>query len=310
MSIILYEFYTKEVSSKAVINARSALSEKMKRTVLTQEVLSVLMNTSLPLPWSHVVSKVEEMVLRMQFSGYNKRFRYHVVDSAIKAYKVRQEAERDGERPLHRPKGWSTEEREKQRAMKKDHWYKKGGAEAVIFVPATLFSQLQKSYMEQIKNQEFKIKVIEKSGKTLKQILQRSDPFRPRKCARDNCFVCQSNGRGPCTRHGVTYDIKCQGCESVYVGETARNAYTRGNEHMECMKKDRERSALWKHCVEKHDAEQQDFKMSVIGVYDNDAMLRQLAESVRINKISGELLMNSKKEWIFFNLPRAVIEET
>ena len=79
---------------------------------------------------------------------------------------------------------------------------------------------------------------------------------------------------------------------------------------MECMKKDRERSALWKHCVEKHDAEQQDFKMSVIGVYDNDAMLRQLAESVRINKISGELLMNSKKEWIFFNLPRAVIEET
>ena len=55
----------------------------------------MLMNTSLPLPWSHVVSKVEEMVLRMQFSGYNKRFRYQVVDSAIKACKVRQEAERD-----------------------------------------------------------------------------------------------------------------------------------------------------------------------------------------------------------------------
>ena len=68
-------FCTKDVSSKAVINARSAVSEKSKRTVLTQEVLRVLLNTSTLLPWSNVVKKVEEMTLRMQFSGYSKRFR-------------------------------------------------------------------------------------------------------------------------------------------------------------------------------------------------------------------------------------------
>ena len=47
------------------------------------------------------MEKVEEMVLRMQYLGYNKKFRYEVVDSVIKAYRERQEAELKGERPIH-----------------------------------------------------------------------------------------------------------------------------------------------------------------------------------------------------------------
>jgi len=44
VSVIMYEFHSKSMASKAVINARSALSWSTKRTVLTQEVLRVLMN--------------------------------------------------------------------------------------------------------------------------------------------------------------------------------------------------------------------------------------------------------------------------
>ena len=44
VSVIMYEFHSKCMASKAVINARSALSWSTKRTVLTQEVLRVLMN--------------------------------------------------------------------------------------------------------------------------------------------------------------------------------------------------------------------------------------------------------------------------
>ena len=46
--------------------------------------------------------------------------------------------------------------------------------------------------------------------------------------------------------------------------------------------------------------------MNVTGVYGNDAMMRQISESIRIRK-DGE--MNNKKEWNCFNLPRAVIEK-
>ena len=41
------------------------------------------------------------MVLRMQYSGYDKKFRYEVVDSALKAYRARQETELKGERLMH-----------------------------------------------------------------------------------------------------------------------------------------------------------------------------------------------------------------
>ena len=70
MSVILYEFYSKSVSSKSVINAMPALSWSTKRTVLTQEVLRVLLNCSKHIPWESVTEKVQEMVLRMQYTGY------------------------------------------------------------------------------------------------------------------------------------------------------------------------------------------------------------------------------------------------
>ena len=52
-----------------IINARSALNWSTKRTVLTQEVLRVLMNNNKLLPWERVVENVNEMVLRMQYWG-------------------------------------------------------------------------------------------------------------------------------------------------------------------------------------------------------------------------------------------------
>ena len=45
-SRIIHEFYSKDVSSKSVINANSAFSWRQKRTVLTQELLRVLPNCS------------------------------------------------------------------------------------------------------------------------------------------------------------------------------------------------------------------------------------------------------------------------
>ena len=120
------------------------------------------MNCSPLLPWANVVGKVEEMVLRMQYSGYNKKFRYEVVESAVKAYRARQEAELKGERPMHRLKGWRKDEREVEKSGKREDWYKGGGHEAVIFVPATPGSQLKKEYQSEIRNQGYKIKVVEK----------------------------------------------------------------------------------------------------------------------------------------------------
>ena len=148
-----------------------------------------------------------------------------------KAYKTRNEADKEGELPLHRPKEWRKDEREQEKVRKKNDWYKRGGNEAVIFVPATPNSQLlQRKYQKEIKRQGFKIKVVEKVGIAIKRLLQRSDPCKPRQCEREDCLVCRTDGKGPCDRQSVTYEIKCTECNNIYVGETSRSAYTRGKE--------------------------------------------------------------------------------
>ena len=168
-TIIMHEFYSKDVSSKAVINAKSAIPWSTKRTVLTQEVLRVLLNCSKELPWSVPTQHVNEMVLRMQYSGYSKKFRYEVVNSALKAYDERMSADESGTRPLYRPKGWETRERAIEKQKKKISWYKTGGDDSVIFVPATPGSELQKRYAKEIKAKGLKIKVVEQAGVPLKR---------------------------------------------------------------------------------------------------------------------------------------------
>ena len=100
---IVHEFYAKDVSSKAMVNARSALPWKTKRTIITQEILRVFLNCNEFVPWQRVTEHVNEMVARLQYSGYCKKFRYEVVDAAIKAHDKIKRDDEQGIRPMYRP---------------------------------------------------------------------------------------------------------------------------------------------------------------------------------------------------------------
>ena len=65
-TVIMHEFYSKEVASKNVINAKSAIPWSTKRTVLTQEMLRVLLNCSKRLPWDVPTRHVNNMMMKMQ----------------------------------------------------------------------------------------------------------------------------------------------------------------------------------------------------------------------------------------------------
>ena len=47
-----------------------------------------------------------------------------------------------------------------------------------------------------IRKTNFNIKVAEKLGTKLKDILHKKDPFRIDTCGREDCFVCTSGGKG------------------------------------------------------------------------------------------------------------------
>ena len=140
---MVHEFYSKDISSKAVIHAKSALPWQQKRTVLTQEMLRVMLNCSEDVPWEIIVKHVDKMVLRLQFSGYTQKFRHEVVNAALKAYDDIGRKVSCGERPRYRPYEWIQEERDAMKKEKVVEWYKRGGYKLVVFILSTPNSVLQ-----------------------------------------------------------------------------------------------------------------------------------------------------------------------
>ena len=86
-------------------------------------------------------------------------------------------------------------ERRKEKEEKRRSWYRKGNYSSVIFVPATPESSLKRSLDEDVKKSGLRIRIVEKSGMSVKRVLQRSDPFKKRTCERECCFVCRTGAR-------------------------------------------------------------------------------------------------------------------
>ena len=113
----------------------------------------------------------KHMMLRLKYSGYDQRFRTEVVRSALKAYNRMIELDASGEQPLYRLREYKRLERAHERQGMRESWYRKGGFDTVIVVPATPGSQLKNRYIEELKEAGFNIKVVEQSGVTLKWML-------------------------------------------------------------------------------------------------------------------------------------------
>ena len=54
-----------------------------------------------------------------------------------------------------------------------------------------------------------KIKVVEKTGKKLKHLIQKTAPFKQERCAKEDCFPCDSGSKGDCLKESITYKIEC-----------------------------------------------------------------------------------------------------
>ena len=105
-----------------------------------------------------------------------------------------------------------------------------------MFGPATPKSALQKTFKVALRDSGLRVRVVERAGHIVKSFMQRSNPFQTPTCFKqDDCFVCSTGGKGSCRAMGVTYEIVCVPCSGMpspgryrYIGETARNTYTRG----------------------------------------------------------------------------------
>ena len=104
---------------------------------------------------------------------------------------------------------------------------------APLFIPATRDSALVKVMREEVELLGnaigWKYKVVEMSGRTIRDMLVKTDLFRGETCGRSKCGACNCAVKPlNCRRRGIMYETACLECMSgekelaVYVGECIR----------------------------------------------------------------------------------------
>ena len=194
--------------------------------------------------------------------------------------------------------------------------------EAVLFVPYTRGGALQRKLQEVEDDfvagtSKKKIKMVERGGVRLRDLLCQTDAWSKRRCERQTCLPCQSkekDGGISCQKESITYRIKCmecgrQGKDAEYWGESARTGYKRGKEHLEGLVEENEDAPLWRHSVVFHEGAKNPewYRMKVIRAH-RTAMQRQIEEGVEIDHSKADILLNSKGEWNGSKLPKIVME--
>ena len=220
---------------------------------------------------------------------------------------------------------------------------KKNKNKAVLFVPYTVGSILAKRLREAEENlllsTGYKLKIVERSGSKLEDLLHRSDPFKGQDCDRPGCLLCETknytgkNGTQECSKRSLVYKIYCITCKErdiekikervgpdkkkqeeeikkmrlhLYIGETSRSCYERTQEHQNDMQQLKPSSHMLQHVLDQHEGEpiaRVRFGVEVIR-QTRTSWERQMLESVTIQQSTQHNILNSKSEYNRCSLPR------
>ena len=310
---LVYEHYEKAVASRKILNQNSAQSTNCKKSVHVRELVRRMLNTSIRLDWDSMFAPVlTDYMERMKTAGYDEKYRRSTLAHAYRIYDKMKKEDQEGIRPLHRPKDWDMEDRRIQKRKKKRSWATSGGQTAPIIIPATPNSELLyllRDVAEKEAVPGVKFKIVEKGGVTVKHMTQKSNPMATPGCPDANCVGClEERGKGgPCRQGNIGYQMECRLCDdkfqltnkqldrTTYVGETSRNLFTRGNEHIGKYVSKNEDSFILNHQAEQHNCQPAHFTAKVTGSY-GDCLTRQVAEGVAIRRCMTTVL-NSKSEW-------------
>ena len=301
-------FYEKPMASQYVIKRESALPWQVKKMTLAGEVARRCLNMDTQAWEEEGCQVMDKFNFKMLSSGYTEHERRVIVKEGLARVTNLKAKVSSGKRPLYRKATWRKEERGIQKKLKAKRWA--GSAESVVFVQSTPNEILKRSIQEVANESAFKIRVVERGGRTLKSMLQKSDIIPNKKCWDNNCPVCTTEEKGLCCHENAGYSIQCLTCwndpnkvdksvkERKYVmhGETNRTARVRCLEHKSALLR-RDNSNLWEHCVAQHSGQQAEFGYKVTRGFHRDSLLRQIDEAWRLENEEGTIL-NDKLEFV------------
>ena len=98
-----------------------------------------------------------------------------------------------------------------------------GDVKAVMFVPYTVDSMLAKRMRDAEQTLQemtgYRLKIVERSGTALEDILAKADPWQGQEYGREKCLLCLTKQRTgkqstqDCTRRNIVYESWCMTCQ-------------------------------------------------------------------------------------------------
>ena len=175
-----------------------------------------------------------------------------------------------------------------------------------MFCPFTPNSTLRKKLQEAEElvstTNVCRVKVVEKSGPTIGDLLIRKTPWLNDHCWRINYAPCHTKP-GNCKSPNVTYKIECQECKAnevkaTYIGESSRTFFDRAKDHIDALRTKNTSYGIVKHWMECHSQmeEPPNFSFHLMRRH-RSAMDRQIFEAFAIEKEVNDITMNNKAEF-------------
>ena len=175
-----------------------------------------------------------------------------------------------------------------------------------------------------------KMRLVEESGASLRQLLTSSNPWKDEPCKKAGCYMCTQKemGRdkvGPCKNKSVVYQSTCTVCREVgktttYTGETGRGVEERLGEHLRDGTNKEEKSHMYQHLYTDHPEMQiPEDPRDLLNTFEVKALHnlprplhRQIMEALAIGRQhrAGALVLNQKQEYNRCLLPELMIQDT
>ena len=176
---------------------------------------------------------------------------------------------------------------------------------------------------------QFRIKVVERTGRTLRSHFPLTRLWEGH-CGRQDCVTCSQGLEDipPCTRSSVVYENICtvcnpqartkgdlksysppEDCPSLYIGESSRSLFERTRNHWDDYQRGLETSHIRRHQDLLHGGDKDPkFVMKAVS-YHKSSLNRQIKEAVRIRRRGGEgSILNSKCEFNRCHIPRLILD--
>ena len=127
--LVFYEHYEKPMKTNLALQKNSALSENVKVSSLSQEVVRVLLNCSEDVDNKTRIGHLEFLSTKLKTSGYNTPYIRKLMYNGIKCYedklcKSRLDKNHKNYKPLHLSKEYNASKRRENKLLSKTDWYK------------------------------------------------------------------------------------------------------------------------------------------------------------------------------------------